>query len=235
MNLPAFTEYAPGTLLRARPAAREQAFVDVEPPPGFAAAYTRPGQFCKIRVGDCEGIFAMFSAPNEPLRFLVRVGTPEGGEAADCLAALPDGTPIEMTLPAGAGFPLERAHGRDVCFIATGTGIAPIRAAIEHVLADRARYGALSLDHGVRSEAHLAIGEDIARWRAAGVSVEVHFSAPDADGAVRGVTVQDALRARRPTLEGAAVVAVGQPEMLDALLQEVTRLGGAAELFLKNL
>jgi len=236
MNLPVFTEYLPARVLRARPAAEAQAFIDVEPPPGFVRAYERPGQFCKIRVGECEGIFAMFSSPGEPVaRFLVRIGNPEGGEAADCLAAAPDGAPIEMTLPAGEGFPLEKAKGRDVYFVATGTGVAPVRAAIEEVLSERSAYGALSLDYGVRSEAHLAIRDDIERWRSAGVGVDVHFSAPDESGAPRGTTVQDALRARGRSLAGAAVVAVGQPEMLDALQSELVRLGGDAALLLKNL
>lgn len=246
MNLPAFTEYAPATLLRARPAGEAQAIIEVEPPPAFLPAYERAGQFCKIRVrsaalapdaaAECEAIFAMLSSPGEePVRFLVRIGNPEGGEAADCLSCLPDGTPIAMTLPAGEGFALERARGRDVVFVATGTGVAPVRAAIEVVLAERERYGALRLDHGVRSLAHLAIAEDIERWRARGVRVDVHVSTPEAGGAPRGATVQSALRARGGSLAGVAMVAVGQPEMLDELLAEFVRLGGAPELFLKNV
>lgn len=236
MKLPTFSELAPATLLRSRPAAREQAFVDVLPPDGFAEAYERPGQFCKIKVGGVEGIFAMYSAPGEPgARFLVRVGNPEGGEAADALAALPDGSLIEMTLPAGEGFPLELARGRDLVFIATGTGIAPVRAAIEWVLMRREDYGALSLDHGLRSDEHLAIAEDIARWREAGIEVRVHLSSPGNDGAITGTTVQRALRDRCPDLSRAAVVAVGQPEMLESLLEEVVLCGGSPELFLKNI
>lgn len=236
MRLPEFTELAPARLLRSRPAAAEQWFADVLPPDGFGEAYERPGQFCKIRVGGDEGIFAMYSAPGEPgARFLVRVGNPIGGEAADALAALPDGAPIEMTLPAGEGFALEQARGRDLFFIATGTGIAPVRAALEWVLLRRGEYGAISLDHGLRSAAHLAIGDDLARWRDAGVDVRVHFSTPDVAGDVRGTTVQDALRERGPDLRNAAVVAVGQPEMLESLLEEVVYLGGDPELFLKNV
>lgn len=239
MNLPVFTEYAPATVLRARPAGEAQAIIEIQPPRGFLAAYVRPGQFCKIRVpsaGDCEGIFAMFSSPGEePVRFLVRIGNPEGGECADCLACSPDAASIEMTLPAGEGFALERARGRDVYFVATGTGVAPVRAAIEQVLSERASYGRLSLDHGVRSLAHLAIAEDIARWEAAGVRVALHVSMPEAGGAPRGTTVQGALRERGGSLAGAAMVAVGQPEMLDALLAEFVQLGGDPALFLKNV
>lgn len=246
MSSPTFSEYAPATLVSARPAAAEQAFLEISTPPGFAEAHDRAGQFCKIRVGGLEGIFAMYSAPRfaerhpppstpHVARFLVRTGNPDGGEAADALATLPDGSPIEITLPAGDGFPLERARGRDVFFIATGTGVAPVRAAIEVALADREAYGTLSLDHGIRSEAHLAIGPEIDRWRRAGVTVHVHISSPARDGTLQGVTVQEALRDRGPELRGAAIVAVGQAEMLESLLQEVVVLGADPELFLKNI
>ena len=63
MKLPTFTAFADATVIRARPAALEQCFIEIEPPPGFLENYTRAGQFCRIRLGDAEGIFAMFSAP----------------------------------------------------------------------------------------------------------------------------------------------------------------------------
>jgi NAD(P)H-flavin reductase len=236
VKLPAFTAFADAKVIRARPAALDQALIEIDPPPGFVASYARAGQFCRIRVGAVEGIFAMFSAPgDERTRFLVRVGNPDGGEAADALAVAKDGAMIDMTLPAGEGFPLERARGRDVYFVATGTGIAPVRAAIESALADRGAYGHLCLDHGLRSAGHLAIGEDIERWRAAGMEVHVHYSMPDGDGGVHGLAVQDALFDRAPNLANAAVLGVGQNEMLASLLAKVVALGGSEELFLKNI
>ena len=236
MRLPEFSGYGAGRLVEARPAAEAQAMLTIAPRPDFAAAHARSGQFCKMRVDGEEGIFAMFSAPGEaPLRFLVRVGNPEGGEAADRLSALPPNTPIEITLPAGDGFALEAARGRDLYFVATGTGVAPVRAAIEEVLRTREAYGALALDHGVRSERHLAIGDDIARWRAAGVDVRISYSEVGDDGVPHGRTVQDSLRMRRADLSNAAVIAVGQPEMLESLLQECVGMGGDPEMFLKNI
>jgi NAD(P)H-flavin reductase len=236
MKLPEFSAYEPAVLRSARPAAEEQAWIELSPPPGFAESHTRAGQFCRIRAEGHEGIFAMCTAPGEPgARFLVRVGTPEGGEAADALARLDDGAPVEMSLPAGQGFALERARGLDLLFVATGTGVAPVRAAIESVLQDRASFGHLSFEHGVRSSAHLAIADDLARWRAAGVDVHVRLSSPSPAGDLRGVTVQDAILATRPSLARTAVIAVGQPEMLAALEAAFLGRGGARERFLTNL
>jgi ferredoxin-NADP reductase len=236
VKLPTFSAHSPARLLSARPAAVDQAFIDVLPPDGFAESYVAPGQFCRIRVQGLEGIFAMFSAPGEPgARFLVRTQNAEGGEAADCMAALPDDSALEMTLPAGEGFGLERARGRDLYFVATGTGIAPVRAAIEAVLLQRGDYGRLVLDHGVRSGGHLAIGDDVERWQAAGVEVYVHASTLRADGSLEGTTVQEALRARAPDLRDAGVVAVGQSSMLRALREDFAALGGDPALFLTNI
>ncbi|MBX3275038.1 MAG: hypothetical protein KF729_32535 [Sandaracinaceae bacterium] len=218
--------FAPARLLGARPAAEEQVLLEVEPPDGFLEAHARPGQFCRIRAGGAEGFFAMLSGPGAPPRFLVRVGNPDGGEAADALAALPPGSPIEMTLPEGRGFDLDRARGKDVCFVATGTGVAPVCAAIEHVLADRAAYGALRLDLGLKSAGHLALGPALERWRASGVTIEIAYSTLDAGGALAGASVQDNLRSSGVDLARAAVVAVGQGAMLGALREVIRAAGG---------
>jgi NAD(P)H-flavin reductase len=236
MQLPAFSDYRPARLRAARAAAAEQSWLLVEPPDGFLDAHRRAGQFCKIRRGEVEGIFAMYSAPAErEARFLVRVGAPVGGDAATELASLEDGAPIEMSLPAGAGFDLASARGRDVCFVATGTGVAPVRAALEEVLAERAHYGALSFDYGLRTQAHLAIADELARWEHLGVEIRLSYSQLEGDGAPVGTTVQQALRDRGPDLARARVVAVGQPEMLAELGGVVTELGGAAKSLLTNI
>jgi len=234
MTATGLDRWAPAHLISASPAAAEQVWLDVQPPDEFVQAHTRPGQFCKIRVAGEEGMFAMLSAPGDAPRFLVRVGNPKGGKAADALAALASGTAIEMSLPGGAGFGLEAARGADLRFVATGTGVAPVCAAIDHVLRRRGDFGAISLDHGIKSEAHLAIGEHIARWRTQGIEVRVSYSALDENGAVVGTTVQQALKAACPDLSGSVVVGVGQSGMITSLRQVVTECGGDPDSLLTN-
>ncbi len=240
MGLPSFSAYGPARLLARTPVASEQLVLELGEREGALEAYTLAGQFCRVRVAladgtSAEGIFAIASAPGEgALRFLVRTPNPEGGEAADRLAEIPVGSAIEMTLPAGDGFALERARGRDVDVVATGTAIAPARAAIYAMLGERARYGRITLDHGLRSEAHVAIESDVARWRELGIEVHLHYSHVDDAGQLIGALAHHALLAREKNVASAAIVAVGQSRMVAELRDAMAKLGGDASLVLHN-
>ena len=233
--LPEFSSYAPARLLEARPAAAQQVRLRVDPPPSFGDRHRHAGQFCRMRAGDAEGIFAMASAPGvTPIEFLVRTGAGDGGEAADRLAAMSGGTPIEMSGPAGDGFGFEYEALEDLVFVATGTGVAPVCAALDALLNAGSPRRSVSLIYGVRSEAHVAIHDDLARWAATGVGTRLCFSQVEG-GVLRGERVQDVLRATHPDLSQTSVVAVGQPEMLSSLLDVVRELGGTEDRFFTNL
>jgi NAD(P)H-flavin reductase len=240
MPLPAFSPYAPSTLRSREPVAADQMVIAIDAPPGALELHTKPGQFCRVRVttedGEAhEGIFAMLSAPHErSLRFLIRTPNVEGGEAADLLAAMPVGTAVEITMPAGDGFALDRARGKDLYFVATGTAIAPVRAAMETVLREREAWGALSLDHGLRSAEHLAIPGEVARWRELGVDVRLHYSVPQPDGTLLGVRAQDVALDHVRDIRDSAFVAVGQSAMVKELRALVAQRGGDPSLVLHN-
>jgi NAD(P)H-flavin reductase len=79
--------------------------------------------------------------------------------------ALGEGSVIGVRGPYGSSWPLEEARGRDVLFIAGGLGLAPLRPAILHVLANRADYGRVILLYGARSPADLLGRPELERWR----------------------------------------------------------------------
>lgn len=248
MPLPAFSPLVPASLAARRGVAEDQVEVEIAVPPALAAAHARPGQFARLAVTDPtgtahEGIFAMANAPGEPvgegpaLRFLLRTNNPDGGEAAARLATMPIGGAVRVSEPAGDGFDLARAEGRLLCFVATGTAIAPVRAGIEATLASALRPRAISLDLGLRSPAHLPIEADLARWAARGVEAHLHYSVPREDGTVAGARAHDALLARleaRGAAREAFVVAVGQPEMVRELRARFVALGGRADDVVSN-
>lgn len=238
--LPSFGPYRTVHLEKSERVAEDQVRIVIEAPADLVAAHAKPGQFVRARVRGAgePGVFAMMSAPFEhQIVLLLRTGNPDGGETADALAALRRGDSVEMSLPAGDGFALDRAKGRPVYVVATGTAIAPARAAIETMLREKKAYGPITLDHGLRSAAHLAIAADLARWKKAGVTVHLHHSLPSTDGkSVYGVLAHDALLERidDSALRAGSFVVVGQTVMVEELRTRVVLRGGSAQHVLHN-
>jgi NAD(P)H-flavin reductase len=67
--------------------------------------------------------------------------------------------------PYGSAWPVLDARGRDVLFVAGGLGLAPMRPAILHVLANRADYGRVTVLYGARTPAHILFRDELERWR----------------------------------------------------------------------
>jgi len=246
--LPPFSGLIPAFLATRSEVAHDQVELTITVHPGLLEAHVRPGQFVKVRVLDGhgapqEGVFAMANAPGEVvgpepgLRFLLRTNNPEGGEAAARLASMPVGGAVEISEPAGVGFDLTKARGRELCFVATGTAIAPVRAGIEAARARPVGARATSLDLGLRSPAHLAIARDLDIYRSEGIAVHLHYSTPREDGTVNGVLAHEALLERIETSGRAAesfVVAVGQPAMVKDLRARFVAPGGRPEDVVPN-
>jgi NAD(P)H-flavin reductase len=161
-------------------------------PPALARAHVRPGQLVKIRTRTGEGFFALASAPaaGGAADLLVK----RGGKIADVLARAAPGDALEVTSPFGNGFPFEEAVGKDVLLFAAGSGIAPIRALVQHVLAHRDDFRRVTLFYGQRHGAEFAYRAEQVRWERGGVRVVLCPSqADDAWPGVRG-RVQEVAR-----------------------------------------
>jgi NAD(P)H-flavin reductase len=113
--------------------------------------------------------------------------------------------------PGGPGFDLDACVGRDVTFVATGTGIAPIRAALSVALARAADLGRLRLYYGLRNRRFVAVDDELPGWIEAGVTVRFHFSESE-EGYVQNVVIADL-----PDPKRTAFVTAGHPEVGDAL------------------
>jgi CDP-4-dehydro-6-deoxyglucose reductase len=181
----------------------------VEPPPGFLEAHQRAGQYCELRIPEGEAApFALMSTPAErELAFLVG----DRNEPGKSIAALSAGDPIEIGAPGGPGFDLEPCAGRDVIFVATGTGIAPIRAALRVALEGSTDLGRLRLYYGLRNRRFVAVDDELPGWIEAGVTVRFHFSESE-EGYVQDVVIAD-----QPDPKRTAFVTAGHPEVGDAL------------------
>ena len=139
-------------------------------PPDAAGAHRRPGQVLKLHAAAGDAYFAIASAPAEDgaIDLLLK----RGGRVAD--GAIAEGAPgatLRLSAPFGQGFPVEEAHGRDVLLFAAGSGIAPIRALVQHVLAHRGRFARVALFYGQRHGDDFAYASERPGWERGGVQV----------------------------------------------------------------
>jgi NAD(P)H-flavin reductase len=133
----------------------------LSPPSGFAFA---PGQFNMLYVhGVGEVAISISGDPAEPARLIHTVRAV--GTVTRAMAALGPGSVLGIRGPYGSAWPVDAARGHDVVVIAGGLGLAPLRPAILHLLANRAAYGRVTILYGARSPAELLFAEELQRWR----------------------------------------------------------------------
>jgi len=164
--------------------------VDLGP---LARAHAVPGQVVKVRATSGEAYFALASAPSPDGRADLLVK--RGGRIADeVVAAAAPGATLELTAPFGKGFPVGEAEGRDVLLFAAGSGIAPIRALVQHLVRHREACGRITLFYGQRRGGDFAYRREHLDWERHGVRVVLCPSgADDAWQGVRG-RVQEVAR-----------------------------------------
>lgn len=132
-----------------------------EVPGGFPF---QPGQFNMLYVhGVGEVPISICGDPAEPARLVHTIRAV--GTVTRVMEGLGEGSVMGVRGPYGSAWPIEDAKGRDVLFIGGGLGLAPLRAAILHVLAHRADYGRVTILYGARTPADLLYREELERWR----------------------------------------------------------------------
>lgn len=198
---------------------------------GIPAGYTTPGQFVQLSVeGGKPGFYAIASPPGDgsTLEFLVK----KDGQTSTALCELWPGATAGSSAVMGGGFPLDRAAGRDLLIFAVGSGIAPIRALIEHGLGDRA----VHLYYGAFDRHWMAYKERFDAWRAAGVTVHTVYDREDDDYTGPTGFVQDLYRSAPPPVDVAEAAAVlcGMKGMVQAVTEVLTGQGMPAERVLLN-
>jgi anaerobic sulfite reductase subunit B len=93
------------------------------------------------------------------------------------LCRIPRGGTIGVRGPFGTTWPLAEARGADVVVLAGGLGLAPLRPAVEGLLAERDSYGRLLLLYGARTPGDLLYPQQLEDWRAEGLDVHLTVDA----------------------------------------------------------
>lgn len=136
------------------------------------------------------------------------------GNVTQAITEMGAGAAIGVRGPFGRGWPMEECEGRDVVLVAGGIGLAPLRAAITEILADRDRYGAVRLLCGARSPAGLLYRSEHEYWRANGIAVSTTVDrATDNWGGNVGVVTVLLERMPLPAPENTVLLTCG-PEVM---------------------
>ena len=215
------------------PAAEGLVSVTLDVPKGVAGSHVSPGQYVKLAIeGVGEGFFAIASRaePNEHrFEVLLKLGT----ALTDAVAKLERGSALRTSAALGKGFPIDRAVGKDLVLVATGSGISPVRSVIETVMARREDFGVVSLYFGVRTPGSFAYRRSFDEWRAAKIEVYPVVSRPQ-DSGWTGLTgyVQSHLGGVHvPT---AIAFLCGQKAMVTAVREALAGLGMPADSMYLN-
>lgn len=191
-----------------------------------------PGQVAVLRVGDEQAYFAFASAPEDgELEFLVKQGFGAGG----LIYEMTEGGRVELAEIVGHGFALDAQKGKDLVFVAMGTGVAPLRSALRHVLKHAREFGQLVVLYGARTPDDFCYGDEVEEWERAGVELRRVISRPDGhDWTGPTGYVQSLLDHVLPDLSSPVALICGSREMIGQTRERLGLMGFAPEAILTN-
>jgi len=162
----------PYRVVAARSEIHDVATLDLVPISGAVPAYL-PGQFNMLYVfGVGEVAISISGDATNRSRIVHTVRNV--GAVSGAIAALESGAVLGLRGPYGTAWPVAEAEGKDVVIVAGGLGLAPLRPAIYHVLANRGRYGRIVILYGAREPGDILFRHEVESWRQRlDVSIEV--------------------------------------------------------------
>src|SRR5215813_4885256 len=192
-----------------------------------------PGQVAIFEVpGEAPAYFAFASAPEDrELEVLVKrkVG------ASNVIYDLQEGQTIELAGIAGHGFSLAEQKGRDLVFVAMGTGVAPLRSALRHVLKRKQEFGQLLVLYGAQTPDDFCYRDETEGWANSGVELRQVISRPDGhDWSGPTGYVQSLLDNVLPNLAAPVALICGSFEMIDQTRERLGKMGFQPDEILTN-
>ena len=192
-----------------------------------------PGQVGVFKVADeAAAYFAFASAPeDEVLEVLVKkkIG------ASNLIFDMHEGHTIELIGVAGHGFSLDEQVGKDLVFVAMGTGVAPLRSALRHALRRQSDFGKLVVLYGARTPDDFCYRDETESWQEVGVELRQVISRPDGhDWSGPTGYVQSLLDHVLPDLKSPVALICGSLEMIDQTRERLRKMGFKPEEILTN-
>lgn len=220
-------------VVRVREQARDTRSFDMLAEDGDEGLLFKPGQVAVLRAGDERpAYFAFASAPeDEETEFLIK----RGGGAGGLIYEMTEGSRVELVNIVGSGFALHEQKGKDLVFVAMGTGVAPLRSALRHAIRHAGDYGQLVVLYGARTPYDFCYGDEVDEWEAAGVELRRVISRPDGhDWSGPTGYVQSLLDHVLPDLPSPVALICGSQEMIGQTRDRLQQMGFAPEAILTN-
>ena len=192
-----------------------------------------PGQVAILRVeGEEPAYFAFAGAPaDRDLEVLVKQKVGVSRVIYDMRV----GDEIELLDVCGRGFMLDEMTGRDLVFVAMGTGVAPLRSALRHILKRKSEFGQLVVLYGARTPDDFCYRDETDAWENAGVELRQVISRPDGhDWSGPTGYVQSLLDNVLPSLSSPVALICGSREMIDQTRERLGKMGFKPEEILTN-
>jgi NAD(P)H-flavin reductase len=192
-----------------------------------------PGQVAILRVPNHDpAYFAFASAPDDrDLEVLVK----QKFGASSVIYDMRVGDEIELVGIAGHGFRLDEVKHRDLVFVAMGTGVAPLRSALRHVLKRKDEFGQMVVLYGARTPDDFCYRDETDHWEDEGVELRQVISRPDGhDWSGPTGYVQSLLDNVLPRLSAPVALICGSKEMIDQTRERLGKMGFKSDEILTN-
>ena len=178
---------------------------------GAAPFSFAPGQFNMLYVfGHGEVPISMSGDPAQTGKLTHTIRNV--GSVTAALQCLTAGDTVGVRGPFGSAWPVEESKGKDVLIMAGGLGLAPLRPAIYHLLANKNDYGTVTLLYGTRTPETVLFADELEEWAGQiNTLATVDSAGPDWRGSVGVVT--DLLHGRKIDPENTAAFVCG-PEIM---------------------
>ncbi|MEO5336188.1 MAG: FAD/NAD(P)-binding protein [Magnetospirillum sp. WYHS-4] len=138
--------------------------LDLVPAEGRRPFAFQPGQFnmlYQFGIGEVPISISGDAADGGVLVHTIRAV----GGVSNALTGLAAGDMVGVRGPFGSAWPMKEAEGADVVIVTGGIGLAPLRPAIYHVLANRKKYGRFIILYGARTPADILFRKELEGWR----------------------------------------------------------------------
>jgi NAD(P)H-flavin reductase len=143
-----------------------------------------PGQFNMLYVFGVGEVPISISGDPTDTSLLIHT-TRAVGTVTKAMEKMKSGNILGVRGPFGSAWPVIDMEGNDIVIVAGGIGLAPIRPALYHILANRDKYGKVILLYGTRTPEDILFRKEIESLRAR-FDLEVDVTVDRASGGWRG-------------------------------------------------